>query len=169
MKRKGLLALLLFITSISFGQQLEYSVHLNSGLFRFAGKGTTHSTGLILGNSQSDIPFTYNPYGDKAGLCYGLAAQLQKVNSQNLIFGLQAGYETLSSKVKLRYAYTPLYSSQDPPITGETVFRHAFINAYPFIGKRVVFDKVNLDLNMGLDLGFGLSSLDKCDATSDSG
>jgi hypothetical protein len=163
MKRKGLLALLLFITSISFGQQLEYSVHLNSGLFKFAGEGTTHSTGLILANSQSDIPFTYNPYGDKAGLCYGLAVQVQKVNSKHLIFGLQAGYETLSSKVKLRYAYTPLYSSPNPLITGETVFRHAFI------GKRVVFDKVSLDLNMGLDLGLGLSSLDKSDATSDSG
>jgi len=169
MKFPALLALLLSLATFGFGQQVAYSIHANSGLFRFGGQSATKSSGLVLGSGRPDINYTNNPYGKNVALSYGLAAQVQKVNPKNLIYGLQAGYEILQSKVYLQHAYTLVSSAPAPKASGETVFQHNFINAHPFLGKRFILNQITLDLSAGLDLGYCLQSHEKGKATDNSG
>ena len=169
MQKIALLTLLFCVPILGFGQKTEYSVQVNSGLFRFGGESATKTSDLILGSGQPGINYTHNPYGKKVGLCYGLAAQVQKVNSKNFIYGLQAGYETLRSKVALKYAYSLVNYAMPIQVSGKTILRHNFINANPFVGKRFVLNNISLDFNAGLDFGYCLKSHEKGKATDNNG
>jgi hypothetical protein len=169
MKKGLLLVYMLALSTLGFAQQKEYSLHLNTGWLRFGGESAAKTSALILGSGRSDINYTDNPYGKKAGLGYDGTVQVQKVSAKNLLFGLQAGYEILRSKVPLTHAYTLVSSATAPAVSGETVLRHRFINTYPFMGKRWVLSKTTVDLTAGLNLGFNVKSHEKGAATDAGG
>jgi len=47
MSKVGLVILLLFIPVLTYGQKLEYAVHLNSGIFHYNGKSATRSSDIV--------------------------------------------------------------------------------------------------------------------------
>jgi hypothetical protein len=142
------------ICLISFSaaaQKTEYTAHFNTGLFSFAG------------NEQDEASFSneiYNskPYGQKSGLSYGLGAQIQRVTESDLMIGIQAAYESLASKRRLREIIIDNVSHK---VNARTILRTSFISVYPYFGNRFSVNKIPFDLSLGPDLGFGLSSKEK--------
>jgi hypothetical protein len=102
--KKSLLTVfvLLFWTAI-FGQKTELRISLNSGLFSFSGQSAEKMTAINYSNSTNS-GYTNNPYGSKTGLCYGLSANLKTISKQNIVLGLDVGYETLRSNVAINAA-----------------------------------------------------------------
>lgn len=84
MKKTTSLFLLLLLALAAKGQHLEYSIHLNSGFFSFAGdSAVTHS--FVVEGSNSNPAYTNNPFGSKGTFSYGIAAQIQRVSSENIL------------------------------------------------------------------------------------
>ncbi|MEX0721791.1 MAG: hypothetical protein WD059_14045 [Balneolaceae bacterium] len=164
MKNLSLLIIqFLFITSI-YGQGNEYSVHLNSGLFSFGGESATQNTMINVGANHA---YTNNPFGSKKALSYGLAGQYQRVTESNILLGIQSGYEKLRSRVTIDRVFVTYDGSSSA--NGRTYFEHNFINLYPFVGYRFTVQNLNVDLALGPEFGFHLSSREKGEATTDDG
>jgi hypothetical protein len=148
----------LFIVTITndlFGQRLELTTSINSGLFYYGGQSATRSTVTDI----SYPPFYIkNPYGRNPDLSYGISVQLQKGTTNNLIYGLQIGYEVLSSKVNLHEVL-----SEEPVYAWDTsksfiTLSNNFVNFNPYIGHRIAKEKITIDLIAGSDFGFCINS-----------
>ena len=142
-----------FFTFKVIGQHNEFSIHLTSGLFSFGGSNATSSTRLFYydnGNSSTD-----NPYGRKSGFSYGLGFQWQRLIKSNYLFGVEIGYESLSSKVKIDQLWGRYnYEVSD----GKTILTHQFLNLHPYFGKRIkLLKELKTDLTLGLDIGLCLN------------
>jgi len=171
MKRLLLTLMALFTGTHLFAQKIEVSAQAYSGLFHFGGRSATASSTVvqssITGNPDN---YTNNPYGNKNAISYGIAAQVQAVSKNGFIFGLQAGYEFLQSKVNIgQYASAVYYDPNvnyiapahpDFTVTGHANLENRFINLNPYIGYRLQLQKVNLDILPGIDVGFNLSTYD---------
>ncbi|WP_445666270.1 hypothetical protein [Fodinibius sp. AD559] len=163
MRKLGLILLLFIFISTAYGQSSELSVHLNSGLFSFGGQSATKNSIIIANDAGSN--YTINPYGTKKTFSYGFSAQLQRITNYKLIFGLQAGYELLRSRVNINDVSGEFL---DPPssASGQTTFKNGFITLYPNIGRRFIFNDLNIDLTMGPELGFNILSREQGEATT---
>ncbi len=150
------LIILILISFIQFcqGQKLEYSVQLGSGLFSFGGKSSTNTSFLNISDQSNISNYTNNPYGQKSGFSFSISSQIQKLTLTKKIFGLQIGYESLTSKVTLIY-YPGGDFIYSPPINcGQTYLMNHFINLFPYFGQRFVIKSIDLDLTGGADFGF---------------
>lgn len=143
---------ILFFTLFSFfafkvsGQTNEVSAQINSGLFSFGGPSAESSTKVYFGGLGKSLVF-FNPYGRKSGFSYGFAVQSQRITKSSILFGLQTGYESLSSRVA--FVNTNGYGK----------LTYGFLNFHPFFGKRIVLVRgINSDLTLGTDLGICLNS-----------
>lgn len=165
MNKIGLLLLPFIFISTAYGQNTEFSVQLNSGLFSFGGESATESSSIIVSDVASEGNYTNNPYGTNKALSYGLSAQFQRITSYKLIFGLQSGYEVLRSQVKIDDVSGEF---PDPPssASGQTIFKNGFISLYPNIGQRFNFNDLDIDLTIGPELGFNVVSREKGEATT---
>jgi len=155
-------AALLCLTLPLLAQKIEYSAQVYSGLYRYAGSPTAGNS-VVIGGQDNSGSYTGNPYGNKNGVSYGAAVQAQVIKGSHFIIGLQTGYEILRSKVSINtyYPYSNqyvLYSStaiapNAIDVTGSTHLQSSYININPYIGYRVSFKKVNVDLLPGIDIG----------------
>jgi hypothetical protein len=173
-----LLAILSFfvLTHLS-AQNIEVSVQANSGIFHYSGNSAV-STSAIYQGSTPQQNYTNNPYGSKNGFSYGGDIQAQYVSKSGFIAGLQAGYEVLRSKVVID-SYYPItfyffYGPNSPipyqiPAKGQTFLQDQDIGINPYIGYRLIFAKIKLDMMPGIDLGFDMNSYDKGKATDNGG
>ena len=173
----------LLLTFLSFfvlmhlsAQNIELSVQANSGLFHYSGNSAV-STSAIYQGSTPQQNYTNNPYGGKNGFSYGGDIQAQYVSKNGFIWGLQAGYEVLRSKLDV-IGYNPItfYLSPGPnsigyqiPVKGQTFLQDQDIDFNPYIGYRLLIGKIKLDLMPGIDLGFDMNSYDKGKATDNDG
>jgi hypothetical protein len=158
---KYFLILFFFVTLCSLSsraQQLEIRASLNSGLYAYRGDGAASVSQI---NSTT---YTNNPYGSVGGLSYGLSLNLRKVTRSNFIFGADLGYEMLRSKVKLKYA--DVIGDIASEFEGRTYLNTAFINLFPYLGRRFNINKQRFDLIGGVDIGNVLRSTEKGDAKS---
>ena len=138
------------------GQTTEFSLHFTSGLFSFRGSESGNSTFYTLNDPSSTSGRTNTPWGNSSGASYGFALNAQRVTKFNLIFGLQTGYESLSSRIKIRSIWVDNSSVAVTP-GSKTDLNHQFINLHPFIGKRFnLLKNFQSDLILGLDLGIFL-------------
>ncbi len=153
---------LLFITT-AYGQHSEFSLHLNSGLFSFAGESTTAYSTIVVNDAGSEGHYTNNPYGSQKTFSYGLTAQFKRISKYKLTYGLEAGYELLRSQVKIDNV-----AGVFPPssASGETTFKNGFIVFHPAIGRRFSLNNLNIDLTIGPELGFNVVSREKGEATT---
>lgn len=169
MKSFSLVLLGVAFSTLSFGQKLEVSTQLNGGLSRFGGETATSSSKIYSYSTDTENSFTLSPYGKKYGFSYVASLQVQRVTKRNLLVGLQAGVETLQSRVNIRgVAITPTAytSSLDyREALGHSNFRNNFINLQPFIGKRFKAGVLDLDLTIGSDIGICLKSKEEGTAT----
>ncbi len=156
----------LLITAL--GQKTEYRIAFNSGLFSFSGKSA--ETESFINYSPPISSYTNNPYGSKNGLCYGISANLKRISKNNLVLGVDLGYEILRSKIKVNliddnsgivdYNYNA---------SGKTFLNFGFVNIYPQLGYRLIKNNVSVDLLAGFDLAFCLSAKEKGKATTTDG
>ena len=154
MKKILIFSLAVVLTSIISGQTNEFSEQFSSGLFSFAGSSSTKSSILYLGG-----PSTINPYGRGSSFSYVFGLQVQRITRSNFIFGLQACYESLSSKVKVVYAEYDPHSAGFNVSDGKTILNNQFFSFHPFLGKRIkLINWLTSDLTLGTDLGVYLNS-----------
>jgi len=167
MKKVAMIMLTLLTAALGYGQQTEFSAHLNSGLFSFRGESASRYSHFNLSDIVGEPAYTNNPYGKKSGLSYGIGVQVKRVTDSKLFFGFQPSFESLSSKIDIEYA---LGDTRVEFEKGKTIFNHKFINLYPFIGKRYHFiDVIRTDISIGFDFGFCLSAKEKGKGTTDTG
>lgn len=169
MLKKNLLLLGgLTCATMSFAQHTEYAVQLNGGLMKFGGRSANKSTQMIHYTDHTYPNFTISPYGKKFGASYGASVQLQRVTNKNFLFGLQAGVESLRSRVEIESVYStysPWGSEGQLFLTsGHTTLKNDFINAHPYVGYRVNAKALQVDVTLGADAGFGLKSQEKGEA-----
>ena len=149
-----LLAVLFWVIGLGVaqGQHSEFSVQAGSGLFSFRGSGALLQTGIPL-----MWPGVMNPYGQHSGPSYGLTGQWQYVARSGLILGVQAGYESLTS----RLAITGVIGDfSNYPADGKAWLKNQYVLLQPFAGKRFGTERASLDVTAGVDLAYGLSSKD---------
>lgn len=159
----GLLAI-----STLFGQKTEFGLSLNSGLFSFAGRGSTGTSAI---NSTANFSnYTNDPYGSKVGWCDGLSADLKRISRRHLLWGLSFGYEALRSRLSL--TSINVFNGVDAyslTAHGHTDLVSRFINLYPSAGYRFTPGRLTLDLTGGLDLAYCLSAAENGKAYASNG
>jgi hypothetical protein len=163
MKHILLAAFGLSITHVAWGQKTEYSVHLNSGGFAYRGRGAAASSIVLVPDTYPGNTYTNNPYGKKLGFSYGLVGQIQRVTPKRSVFGVQAGYEVLQSRVDV----TEIWAFRlQTPVSGHTTLTNKTINVHPFFGHRLAYKTIEFDLTAGPDIGFVLSAREEIDAVA---
>ncbi len=176
MKRLFTFLLAILFSASVFGQSTEFSIHLTSGFFSFRGKNAVESS-FYNPDTVTMTGYTNNPYGRESSFSYGIALQIQKVTINHLIYGIQAGYESLSSKVKIDNFfsyYNPnsmaAYPDYPPDGTGSATLTHDFFNIHPFVGCRMrILEGIKTDITLGADIAFCLSSVEKATFNSSYG
>ena len=142
----------LFFTAHSAGQHIEYSLHLNSGLFFYTGNAANTNSFLI-----DALPYNFldahanNVTGTRSGFSYDGSAGIQKITAKNVVFGLYFGAQSLQSKVHL-------VNGTDQ---GNAFLRSYFISYYPFAGYRFHIKSVEIDAVAGAEGAHLLSSTEK--------
>ncbi|WP_207425620.1 outer membrane beta-barrel protein [Pedobacter sp. SYSU D00535] len=156
MKIYALLAFTCIAASTACAQHTELSLQANTGLFSFGGESAERVSFIY--NTR-----TNNPYGKGSGLSYGLAAELKKATRRNQILGIQLGYESLASNIKINEIIIDDMIIEEQ---GNTVLRNQFINVHPFFGKRFNAKYLPFDVTIGAEFGFGLKSEEKLSVES---
>jgi hypothetical protein len=165
-----------FVLTHLSAQNIELSVQANSGLFHYSGNSAV-STSTIYEGATPQQNYTNNPYGSKNGFSYGGDIQAQYVSKNGFIWGLQAGYEVLRSKVAIN-SYYPLsmptlfyniLTGPTTPVKGQTFLQDQDIDLTPYIGYRLLIGKIKVDMMPGIALGFNINSYDKGKATDNYG
>jgi hypothetical protein len=177
--RTALLTLLsFFLLSHLSAQNIEVSVQANSGLFHYSGNSAV-STSTIYPGSTPQQSYADNPYGSKNGFSYGGGVQAQYVSKNGFIWGLQAGYEVLRSK-EIINSYYPSYpvlfniltepnSIPTAMANGQIFLQDEDIDLNPYVGYRLIWGKIKLDIMPGIDLGFDMNSYEKGKTTDSEG
>ena len=156
---------ILFLTNV-YSQKTEYSLRLNSGLFSFSGQSSEAST-FINYNLDRNDGYTNNPYGSKSGLSYGISGNISRVTKNNIIFGIDLGYELLRSKIDIEGVREHNRTTNETvAVEGHTNLNYNFLNTFPNIGYRFVISKINIDFSGGIDFAYCLNTTEKGSATS---
>lgn len=160
MKRAFLLIVLTCLNlTFGFGQKTEFYGSLNSGLFSFRGVSASEVSAMTV--PQIGSPATSKPYGAKSGLAYGVSLRRQRVSRRNVIAGIELGYDNLRSKVSIVQVYTDVILAQSDRDLGQTFLSNHFIEASPYLGYRLGSKFVSIDITVGLEVGYLLSSWEK--------
>ena len=171
MKKIFLLLLALGSATLSFGQKMEYSAQLNSGLARFTGESASRNTVIsVHGRWQEDV-YTSNPYGSRYNAAFGVSIQGQYVTAGGFLLGAQLGYELLRSRSNIESVYGHWTQSTPTrqPADGKAVIIANNINLQPYIGWRILASTVDLDLTLGWDVALNHKLREKSEATVDNG
>jgi hypothetical protein len=170
MKKSVWAIIFLFISTFTHAQKTEFGISLNSGLFSFAGS-LAESTSFINYNAETNSGYTNDQYGSKNGLSYGISANIKYITDQNIILGVDLGYEELRSKVSINSVWSSGEGSEGVyyDATGQTFLNNDFINIFPQIGCRFKSKKVYFDLVVGWDIAFDMNANEKGEATASNG
>ncbi|WP_018477388.1 outer membrane beta-barrel protein [Pontibacter roseus] len=172
MKKLYLLMLGLCCGSIAYGQKVETSVFLNSGLSRFGGESADKTTSVSIYSSGTPTYYNNNPYGSRFALTYGGGLQVQLVASKGFLLGTQVSFEQLRSRVEIDVVHGQWTwsSSTSHAADGASQMKANFVNLQPYLGWRVMGnDKLDVDLTMGTDVGLNQKMAEKGKATIQDG
>ena len=139
---------------IGYGQRTEFSIQAGSGLFSFYGPNSTNETRL----NMDGYNYLYNPYGRKSEFSYSLAGQVQHTTKRQFIYGVQVGYEKLTSQVSVTAIVGDF--GYPTPANGQGFLQNQYLNLNPFVGKRFGKEQLCLDVTIGFDAAIGLASLE---------
>ncbi len=156
--------LFLFLFSIcllksAFAQKTEFRVALNSGLFSYRGASSEGEAEI---NDYFGQVSLYNPYASKNGLSYGLSLNLERITKNNFIYGIDAGYEVLRSKINITHIFPYCDPAACVPASYESksnaFITLNFLNLNSFFGFRLNSKNISYDLTGGIDLALSLKS-----------
>jgi len=159
----------IFIFTNCYGQKTEYRLGFSSGLFSFSGV-SAEKISFINYSVNYNIAYTNNPYGSQQGFCYGFSGNLKRILKNNFVFGIEAGYERLRSKISIDRVvnYDGILTTQYL-VDGKTFLDFSFINLEPFAGYRIISNKSSFDLTAGIDIAYCLDAEEKGEATGANG
>ena len=161
MKDSKTFLLILFLTfnSIySFSQKTEFNINIYSGLFYYRGSGATSISQIENGFKY----YTTDVYGKKSAFSVSYEGQVIKRTKKDFLFGIGLSYDFLNSNVIInKVVYNGDYLNHIYDAHGNTKLKNTYINVNPFVGKRLIKNKITFDLLAGVDLGFCLTSNEK--------
>ncbi len=160
MKKTTLLLLPLIFAATAYGQSTEYSFHINTGLFSFGGDAATKHSAMVVSDVLTQDNYTLNPYGKEQLFSYGLLVQGNYLTPGQVIFGVQAGYEILRSRVTID-ELTGEFPGPPPPESGQTTLTHGFVTLYPAVGYRFMFNEIAVDLSAGPEIGVRINGQER--------
>ena len=162
------LAILIF-SVLSSGQNTDYLLQLNTGLFYFSGP-SAESTETINYNLDKEDGYTNNPYGSRPGLSYGLSGRVSRITAKGFRLGVGLGYEILRSRIKINQVWQYSGVNNEAVVAdGKTNINLQFINLFPSLGYRVLMGNYQLDIDGGLDIGYCLQAKEQGRAESEAG
>jgi hypothetical protein len=148
--------LVLLISRLTlFGQNTEYQISLNSGLFSYSGNATKQPTFFHYNDVQ---PYKYveNPVSNKNNLGYGISGNMKRITKPNIIMGFDLGYEVFENKTPLNGVIGQLGLVS---ASGQVSINTQSINLHPFLGYRLQLVKTKFDITSGLDIGHRLNDV----------
>lgn len=158
-----------FLITTVQGQTNELGISFNSGLFSFAGKSAGNS-GSINHIDLSGRNYTNNPYGTGSAVCYGVSLYIKRITVCNFIFGLEAGYDALRSKITIdRIDGFNGVSVYQLSANGNTFLNENFLNFFPSVGYRFEIGFIPFDLEGGFDFGYLMQGFERGKATDENG
>lgn len=163
-KRLLLIAILSSTLSLLIAQTSEYGFSLNSGLFSYYGD-TPGTSSIIEINESFNTVYTINPYGTKSGLSIGLSAFFQDISENGFIWGFEGGYDLLKSKINIDKVHEVGFVVNEYDAKGETQLESQFLKLFPYLGYRMNLGKMNVDVNLGIEMGYCLKMMEKGEAT----
>lgn len=151
-----------FIASLSgYAQTTELSARLNTGFFYFSGE-SVNSTTLIWYDLSKEVVKPIKPFGDQHTPSFGLSVNLNRVTKSRFRFGIDAGFEVLRSKTSVNeVALTDGINSTFEAAQGRIITNYSFLNFNPHIGYRLKIKSFNVDFDLGIEIAYGLSSVDR--------
>ena len=172
MKKTLLIVLSSFILTTIFAQKTEVKLSLNFGLMSFSGPSAENTSQINYSQfaGLSTLGYTNNPYGTKAGIGYGISADVTRKTKKGFLFGADLGYEVLRSLITI----DGINGGNDKgtfqlKATGQTFLNYHFINLFPHIGQRFSVKDFDIDISGGLDINYCLKTLESGQATDDNG
>lgn len=158
---------ILFCVYFVCGQRTHFNISLNSGVFAFYGN-SAESVSQINFNDLTSRGYTNNPYGKRGGLCLGLSVQLKRVSKLRWVYGLDAGMESMTSRIHIDAIHGHKVSSTyELEADGVSRLTSRYINFFPFIGSRVSDSGLVLDVIGGIDVASCLSTFEDGKALSE--
>lgn len=158
MKQRLISLIPLLISSVlAYGQHSEWSVYFSSGLFHVNSEVVVEPfyssiNTYTLANSKKDA-YVNQPWGPNSGFSYGFGMEFKKVAKRKIIWGVDLGFESLQSKKNI-YWINEVSVQNYVPAIGHSTMRNSYINIFPFLGYRIVCNKINIDLQGGGDMAF---------------
>lgn len=165
MKNISIILVVLLTLTKGYSQKTELKICLNSGLFSFTGNAADTHTYIY--SAEPLFTSTNNPYGKKSGFSSGLSLNLQRVLKENIIFGINAGYQSNKSKILINtVVYDDLVTqSVILKAKGQSYVTNSCIMVYPFCGYRFQINKFPIDVMGGINLDFIDTTKEKGSAT----
>ena len=156
MKKLGLFLLPFMLVINAYGQSTEYYMQANSGFFYFS-KGLSWT--YFLSNPGNE-PVIDNIYGSMFAPSYGVSAQIQHITNKSLVLGIQFGTELLRSRVRINRIGS-LGVGLTTPAKAHGILSMGAINLYPHIGRRFSLYPRIIDLTIGPEVGYVISSWER--------
>lgn len=163
MKLLPKILLIILVLTKSYSQKNELKICLNSGLYSFRGDASAGKTYLQFVNYPPIVFIsTVNPYGTKSGLSSGVSVSFQRVLKENIIFGINAGYQSNKSKILIdKVAIDESPNIKIKEVDGQSYATNNSILAYPFFGYRFETNKIPIDFLAGINFDYILSTKEK--------
>ena len=162
--------LILFFFTPVFAQKTEFKIAFNANLSAFNRDAVKESYSDAYTTSVNPHCYTHNPYGSSYRLGYGASAGASYIFKNNRLVGLDAGYEVFKSRVAVNETLEITDSVDIPHFgKGESILTTNIINLFPHAGYRFKGAAVNVDLLLGADVGFVLSSKAKGEVDASDG
>jgi hypothetical protein len=160
MKLLPKILIIFLVLTKSYSQKNELKICLNSGLYSFRGDASAAKTNMYFVNYPPIVFIsTVNPYGIKNGLSSGLSLNFQRVLKENIIFGINAGYQSNKSKILIDIVDIDESSNiQIKEVDGQSYVTNNSLLAYPFFGYRFENNIIPIDLLAGINFDYILST-----------
>lgn len=146
----------LSVTSLQ-AQQTSLNANAYSGFFSFRGEGSASKTAYVQHIPSVPSEFTENRFGNKSAFSYSVELQLQRTTKNKFQFGTSISFEKLSSTVHIDSVISGDLIYTKTAADGKTDLKSSFITIEPFIGKRWMKGKLQIDAQLGTDISFYLT------------
>ncbi len=168
---KCLLVVLLFIvkTYTSQAQTTEFYFNALSGLFNYSGPGAANTSTAAFDGNRIPKWSSESPYGKKLNFGFVLELNATKVLENDFLIGTGFGFQQFYSKTKFDSVVTNGVIRQIFAATGEARLNNIYLNLRPFVGKRLIFKDFLLDVELGTDLAWCISSKESGSITGETG
>lgn len=148
-----------------FGQHVEYNFGAGTGLFHYDSDKSDKTEPFYSMLNRFINSYANDPKGEKSGFSFQFFTVIKKVTKHNLVWGIDAEFQSLQSKKELLYVFSDtMYNAN-----GQCKLISKYLDLFPYVGKRIIIKKMYLDIMGGFELAsdlFKFREIDKVVLTS---